>query len=84
MIIFKKGCLIKETQVRNHTSLFVTGGMNFMWDDIGKMLSSSSITTHALHEAMDSKNLSLNRAAAWVWDSVRNLSWTSCWQEEPN
>jgi hypothetical protein len=60
------------------TSLFVTGCMNFMWDDIGKMLSSSSMTMHALHDAMDSKNLSLNLVAAVVWDSVRNLSWTSC------
>ena len=73
---------IKEMELSTHTSLFVTGCMNFMWDDIGKMLSSSSITTHALHDAIDSKNLSLNLAAAWVWDSVRNLSWTSCWHRK--
>lgn len=59
------------------TSVIVMGLIDLMCDDIGKILSSSSITTHALHVARDSKNRSLNLAVAWVWDSVRNLSWTS-------
>ena len=59
------------------TSLTGTGVIDFIWEEIGKILNSSSMTTHALHDATDNKNLSLKRPVASEWDSVRYLSWTS-------
>ena len=63
------------------TSLTGTGVIDLIWDEIGKIFSSSSMTTHALHDASDNKKRSLKRPAASEWDSVRNLSWTS-WNQK--
>lgn len=48
--------------------------VNFTCDEIGKILSSSSITRHALHDAIESKNRSLKRETISECDSVLNLS----------
>jgi len=70
-------CLIHNNR---STSLAGTEVIDLMWDEIGNTFSSSSMTTHALQEARDNKNRSLKRPVASEWDSVRNLSWTSCKQ----
>ena len=63
---------LKEPKV---TSLTGTGVIDLIWDEIGKTFSSSSMTTHALHDhASDNKKPSLKDPAASEWDSVRNLS----------
>lgn len=43
-------------------------------DEIGKMLSSSSMTKHALHDVSDNRNRSLNRETISECDSVLYLS----------
>jgi len=62
----------------NDTSMFGRGVMERMQVEIGRMLSSSSMTTQALHDARDSMNLSLNRPTTSTCASVRNLACTSC------
>ena len=60
----KKGMLNIPIKMElcTHTSLIVACFIDFVRDV--KMLSSSSITTHASHFPIDSRNLSLNLAAA--------------------
>lgn len=41
-----------------------TGVIDFTCEEMGRMFSSSSITTHVLHDASESKKRSVNRPVA--------------------
>lgn len=59
--IFFQTTILKLTKV---TSLTGTGVIDLIWDEIGKIFSSSLMTTHALHDASYNKKRSLTLAEA--------------------
>ena len=59
--IFFQTNKLKLTKV---TSLTGTGVIDLIWDEIGKIFSSSFMTTHALHDGSYNKKCSLKLPAA--------------------
>lgn len=64
VILFHQVALKTTLEIKKLTSPTITGAIVFICEEIGRMLSSSSMTTQALHEATESKKRSLKRPAA--------------------